>query len=271
MTPAILNYSDYRLFLKDLYQAKKSSRAGYSYRRFAADLGFNPSNYIHLVITGKRNLSPEAVDKIKSKLKWTAQQKKYFINLVLHNQSESAEQKLAYQNELDKILGKKRQVINPDRYAYFSTWYIPVIREILVLKGFTSSLDWIAHKLKPRVDKPLIKEALQILARLKMIVNEGKRWMQSEEHLTTPSEITSELIHNYHREQIKLSLMALELAPQARDISAMTMSLSKPQFEWLKQRLIDFRDEIQQELQSSTEEPTLVGQLNIQLFPVTED
>ena len=271
MTPAILEYSDYRLFLLDLYQERKASRAGYSYRRFAEDLGFDPSNFLHLVVTGKRNLSLAAIDKIKAHIRWTSQQKKYFQYLVLKNQCEDANDSARYHAELEKILGKRRFLLNPDHDAYFSTWYIPVVREILALKDFVPNLDWIAHKLKPRMSKQLVKDALQTLQRLKMIVRDGKSWMQREEHLTTPAEITSDLIHKYHKEMLQLSQQALDLPPEQRDVSAMTMSLSKKQFDWLKQRVVDFRDEIQQELQGMQEANTLVAQLNIQVFPVTED
>lgn len=271
MTPSILEYDDYRAFLKDLYSTRKTSRAGYSYRRFAEDLGFTPSNFIHLIVSGKRNLSQEAVDKIKSHIKWSAQHKKFFQNLVFFNQADTDAERHRHRAELDKILGKKRMLINPDQDAYFSNWYVPVIREILALKGFVSDLGWIAHKLKPRVERSKVQDALRVLARLKMIVKREGGWAQGEEHLTTPSEITSDLVHNYHAEMLKLSSQALDLPSEVRDVSAMTMSLSPAQFTWLKQRVVDFRDEIQQELQGMEGGHTLVAQLNIQLFPVTED
>lgn len=62
---------------------------------------------------------------------------------------------------------------------------------------------------------------------------------------------------------------ALKYPLESRDISAMTMGLSKAQFETIKQRVIDFRNEIQQELQGAPQENEIVAQLNIQLYPVT--
>lgn len=270
MIPSILDFDDYRAFLRDLYAARKRARAGYSYRKFASDLGFSPSNFLHLVVSGKRNLSRDAVETIKKNVKWTAQQRKYFQNLVLLDQEESDAARTGYRAELDKILGRSRKTLNPDHEAYFSKWYVPVIREIVALKDFVPDLGWIAHKLDGRIDRVLAREALQILVRLGMLVKRGKTWVQSDEHLATPSEITSDMIHDYHREMLKLSLSSLDLAPEKRDVSAMTMSLTPVQFEWLKQRVVDFRDELQQELQGmDSGDHTLVAQLNIQLFPVT--
>ena len=190
--------------------------------------------------------------------------------LVLMNQSDNVPEQKRYSDELEKILGRRRFLLSADHESYFSNWYIPVVREILALKGFVPTLDWSVRKLKPRVAKPLVKEALQTLVRLKMIVKKGDAWAQSQEHLTTPTEITSDLVHKYHNEMLQLSQQALTMPAVQRDVSAMTMSLSPKQFDWLKQRVIDFRDEIQQELQGMNEAPTLVAQLNIQVFPVTE-
>lgn len=267
----ITSYNDYRIFLKDFYHTNKKGKKKYSYRQFATDLGFKPTNYIHLVLTGKRNLSLDAINKIKSKLPWTAQQKKFFNFLVLFNQSKTSEESRKYEIELERIVGKKRVVLNPDKYAYFGTWYIPVLKEIMTLKNFVSNLNWISKKLKPKISEEEVKKALGILERLGMVQRMRGKWVQADEHLTTPIEVTSEMVFNYHKEMLRLSLNALDQPADKRDISAMTMSLSKKQFQWLKQRVIDFRDEIQQELQGMKEDATLVGQLNMQLFQTTEE
>jgi len=267
--PEILEYSDYRRFLNDWYGLRKGSRAGYSYRRFAEDLGFMASNYPHLIVAGKRNLSYDGIQKICDVTDWSTKKKRYFETLVLFNQAKEEGEKQRYQKGLEKILGKKRKLLNPDQYAYFSNWYLPILREIIALKSFVPALEWIIHKLWFRIDKSLVKEGLQILARLKMIVCEEKTWRQNEEHLATPPYVTSNLIHHYHAEMLKLSQQALSLPNEERDISALTMGLSRKQFEHVKQRIIEFRDELQQELEDTNEESDMVAQLNVQLFSVT--
>jgi uncharacterized protein (TIGR02147 family) len=103
-----------------------------------------------------------------------------------------------------------------------------------------------------------------------MIRKEKGKWIQNDEDLVTEEEVSSDMIFSFHQEMLKLSTRALEIQPEQRDISAMTMSLSANQFKWLKQRIIDFRYEIQQELQNMKEEPSIVTQVNIQMFPVTK-
>lgn len=266
----VLNYWDYRIFLHDLYAQQREIHKRYSYRQFAKDLGFKASNFLHLVIGRKRNLSDEAISQIQKHIDWTAQEKRYFYNLVHFNQASTEKERLSFKIKLEKIVGDQRGLISEDEHDYFSKWYIPILKEIVGLKGFVSNLNWIAKKIRPHLSEDLIKDGLQKLERLGLLKRQNNRWLQTQEHLATSSEVTSNLIHGYHKQMLELSLNALGFPATKRDISAMTMSLSPEQFNWLKTRVIAFRDEIQQEFQDNTSDATLVAQLNIQLFPVTE-
>ena len=53
----IFEYDDYRIFLKDFFNAKKQEKPSFSQRYFAKKVGFNAHNFCTLVIEGKRNLS----------------------------------------------------------------------------------------------------------------------------------------------------------------------------------------------------------------------
>lgn len=71
-TPNITDYDNFRSYLQDLYKFKKQTISKYSYRRLAEDLGFTPTNFLHLVISEKKNLSEEAIVKICKHIPWTA-------------------------------------------------------------------------------------------------------------------------------------------------------------------------------------------------------
>lgn len=268
---SVFLYQNYREFLKEAYLDEKKKRASYSYRQFASDLGFKPSNFIHLIVSGKRNLSLEAVQVILDHFKWPAREKKYFHFLVLYNQAQNEGEKIEFKDKLEHIRGQKKSLVKPDQETYFSTWYLPVLREIVSLKSFVSNLTWIARKIIGKVGEEKIKDGLKLLERLGMITKKSGKWVQNEDHLSTETEVTSDMIYNYHQEMIRLSLNALHTHQDKRDISAMTMSLSEAQFQNIKQKLIDFRDEIQEYLHQSNDPGTNVAQLNIQLFKVTHD
>lgn len=268
---SILNYSDFRLFLKDYYLEKKKANSPYSYRQFAIDLGFQPSNYLHLVIRGKRNLSLESIEKIKETMEWNARENNYFHALVHYNQLPESPDKKKWGEEIEAILKKQRAKISPDQFDYFTKWHYPVIREIAALPDFVSSLNWISKKLRPRISEEEVKKALMVLERLNLVKREGTKWVQTKKDVATDAEVISDVVYRYHQELLRLSLSALNHPANERDISAMTMSMGREQFDRLKQKIISFRDEVQQELQQKNSHSTLVAQLNIQFFKVTEE
>src|SRR5262249_27226399 len=148
--PSPFNYDDPLLFLKDLYLLRKTKKTRFSFRKFASELGFKASNYLHLVINGKRLLSPEAVQKIVDSLRLKAAERKYLANLVFLSQCRNPKQKEKLIAERETLLKKHRSLIHPEQYAYFSRWYLPVLREIVSLRNFHPNSKWITRKLKLR-------------------------------------------------------------------------------------------------------------------------
>lgn len=269
-SPTPLHYEDYRKFLSDLYLWKKDQTKRYSYRQFAQDLGFSPSNYFHLIINSKRDLTNAAFETIIKNLNLSTPEKNYFKVLVKLNHTTDPTQKKILKIKLSKILGNNRTVLKTDQEQYFGRWYIPILREVLALKNTVSNLGWLAKKLNPAISEKEVLEAIKVLERLGFVKKVGNRWIQKKEHLTTENEITSAMIFNYHKEMLSLSAKTLSHPAPSRDISAMTMSLNTEQFEWLKKRLFEFRHEIQEELDDQANNQTLVAQLNMQLFQVTQ-
>ena len=125
-----LGFENYRDYLRQLYLLNKSNKSPYSYRHFAKDLGFNPSNYFHLVINGTRDLSVKSLETLLSHTEWSSPEKNYFKVLVEFNHSDDAKTQKILQNKLAKILGKNRTLVKSDEEHYFSRWYIPILREL---------------------------------------------------------------------------------------------------------------------------------------------
>ena len=59
--PNIFEYADYREYLKDYYEHSKDTKDNFSYRYFAQKAGFASSNFLYLIIHGKRNLTKDYI------------------------------------------------------------------------------------------------------------------------------------------------------------------------------------------------------------------
>src|SRR5262245_1861459 len=196
----IFDYLDYRAFLKDRFEEAKRSRASISFRRFSEWAGFKSTNFIMLVIQGKRNLSEEASLKTAKALKLNKQETEFFHNLVLFNQAATHAERDHYYRQL--LRSRKYQSLQPiqaHQYEYCSAWYHSAIRELAACKDFNGTPDWIAGRIFPRISRGEVEHSLKLLEKLGFLrkTKEGG-WEQSHALLSTGAEVASVAVFNYH-------------------------------------------------------------------------
>ena len=168
----------------------------------------------------------------------------FFENLVFMNQAGEHEERNHYYQKMISAKGYKIiHKIAQDSYAYFSKWYYPVIREILRFQIDKLTAEKIASLLRPRITVAEARAAVKLLARLDLIRKNGNGiWEQTDQDITTSPEVRSLVVTNFHKEMLQLADAAMDDVPaRDRDISALTLSLSRESFPELKSRIIAFR------------------------------
>ncbi len=269
--PSVFEYSDYRAFLREMFQYKKETTPGYSHRYFARMAGFASPNFLKLVIDGQRSLTSASISQVAKGFKLKKPEREFFENLVYMNQTEDLAEKDHYYRKMIAIRPRDGiKKIDQAQYDYFSRWYLPVIRELAMFGDRSQTVEEIAGRLDPPVRVKDVETALDRLMQLGLIRKDAQgRWEQTDTLLSTGSEVKSVLIANFHREMIRMADTAIERFPAAkRDITALTLSIGKNRLPELKQKIAEFRQEI---LKSFAEDadPDQVIQINIQVFPVT--
>jgi uncharacterized protein (TIGR02147 family) len=270
--PIIFDYLDYRAFLKDLFEYKKQRNYLFSYRVFAGKAGFSSPNFLKLIIDGKRNLSNEGIGKVAKGFEFKKQEREYFENLVYMNQASSHDDKDYYYKKMMTVNGYlKSHRIDKAGYAYFSKWYYPAIREMVVFGDRSITPDKIAQSLNPGITAREAEKALDVLQELGLVIRNKKGlWEQADTVVSTGPEVKSLIITNYHKEMMKLGMEAIERYPSdERDISAVILSVKKEKFKEFKQRIIAFREELLK-IACEEKDPDQVIQINIQAFPLTK-
>src|SRR5262245_51414124 len=91
--PHIFDYLDYRLYLKALLGFKKAENLSFSYRAFSRLAVLKSSNFLKLVIDGKRNLTLQTIHRFAKAFGMSKADADFFENLVLFNQAQSVEEK----------------------------------------------------------------------------------------------------------------------------------------------------------------------------------
>ena len=270
--PNIFDYLDYRIFLKDMFGYKKEKNYHFSYRVFAGKAGFSSPNFLKLVTTGRRNLSNESIGKIAKGFDLKKQEREFFESLVFMNQSSNHDDKNHYLKKMMSINGYlKSHKIDKASYKYFSKWYYPAIREIVLFGKRNYTPEKIAKLLSPDVTTRQVEKALDLLLELGLLrKDKSGRWEQTDSVVSTGPEVSSLIITNYHKEMIKLGMEALERYPSdKRDITSVTLSVKKEKIKEIKQRIIAFRKELLK-LACEDEESDQVIQINFQAFPLTK-
>jgi uncharacterized protein (TIGR02147 family) len=271
--PDLYAFEDYRAYLRAWYKAAKSTRRGFSYRSFSAKAGFRTSNFLLLVMTGRRNLTQQSADRMCRGLGLNKQEQEFFHNLVFMNQAKTTEEKRSY---FERILQSKqyreRKPIEQQHYQYYSQWYHPVVRELVCSSAFDGTPAWLSHRLYPHVTPAQCAKSIELLENLELIARtDTGRWEQSSTILSTGARLTSLIVHNYHKVILDLAKTLMDrLSAKDRDISTMTMGIATGRLPELQAKVEQFRKEVIA-LVSNDDNPCEVAQLSIQLFPLTRN
>ncbi|MCC6278446.1 MAG: TIGR02147 family protein [Oligoflexia bacterium] len=270
----VFDYEDYRSFLKDAYMKLKSAPGGFSFRAFSRAAGFTSPNFIKLVMDGQRNLSQLSIERCAQSLAMTGEETQFFRHLVLFCQATTSGEKQFHAEQL--LRSKSYRNIHPLReqqFNYFRHWYFVAIRELVGLKGFQEDPNWIAKRVQPNIAPADAKKALDELIELGLIGRDPStgKLFQTHQNIATQDEVTSASIAQFHKEMLQKAGESIDrFTRDKREISSVTVGISARTAKTVKEMVQRFRKEVM-EVMAQDPSPTVVYQLNFQLFPLTDD
>jgi len=267
--PSIYDYLDYQAFLRDYIDVRKRDNSWFSYRYFAAKTNMDHSNLIK-VLLGKRHISKENALSIAEFLKLNTKEKDYFTTLVEFNKSRNEAKSKHLLEKLFTIKDVNPKKLDPHQYDYYREWYHTAIYSLLDYYEFRGDYKELAAELNPPITVKEAKESIALLEKLQLIHKEPDgRYVQSQKMITSGQNWLSIAIQNFQEETIKLALRSLtHHSRNIRDISTLTMTLTKSDIEAIKEITEQYRKSIIKVISESGPGDT-VYQLNIQLFPMT--
>jgi len=269
--PNVYDYLDYRRYLKDYYYERKRVHRFFSYRYFASLVNVNSSSILKGAIDGKFNMERELIRKFSKAICQNRREAEYFENLVYFNQAKTIRERNQYFGCLLQFFRSKGHKILVNQYAYFSKWYIPVIRELLSVIDFKDDYKELAKKLRPRITQQQAKGAMGILLKNGFIRKDGRGFYRAfQPYITTCPEIKSTAVSSYQRMMMDLAKEALDRFPaEKREISTLTFSASPEALKEMKNEIKVCKAKLVDIIRRNKNENT-VCQLNIGLFPLTE-
>lgn len=265
----IFDYVDYREYLRDYFEERKSNDRRFSYREFAESIQLDTSN-LHKLLNGKAHLPARCHSYVIAYLRLVGRSAEYFILLVTY----ARERRSSVRNE---ILGKAqalreiacRPIDESHLEQYFGDWWVVAIRSLLDVVDGRAVASEISKRLVPHVNEWDVSRALDALLALGMVrKGSSGRLLSTDAHVTASGEIKTRAVRRYQETILDLASESVRrFEPGERDISTITMSVDADAAARIRDVLKECRRQIQIEVDEA-KHPDRVMQLCMAFFPL---
>jgi len=265
----IFEYGDYREYLRDLFEEKKRKNPVFSHRVLAQKLGLSTSNYVMLIMQGKRNLNADLRYRMSEVFGHTPKEADYFEEMVAFAHAKTdAEKNCHFGRMISMRKALRMKVLDDAHYEYLSTWYNPVVRELVTHPEWNGDFDALAKAVRPPITAAQAKRAVQVLIECKLITMEDGAYVQTSPVVTYDVSTASIAVTNFHREMCKRALEVLDSPDrEKRNMTGCTVHVSEKTFNLIRDELSRCRARIlaMAEMDNAADS---VYHLNLHLFPV---
>lgn len=268
--PDLFEYFEYRLWLRDAYEARKSRNPAFSHRYIAQKAGFGSSGTFARILDGSRNLSMDGAMALSRVFGLNRAEKEYFEHLVLHNQAEGDAERRFFLEKLAMVRKSRVVQLRQNQMALFDDWRRLALREALDLVRHRDDVQALGAMLSPPASAEEVQGSLEVLQELGLArPDEDGIWHKTEAVLTTPDEGVNESVRRFQRTTMDLAKEALDRhPPREREIATLTLAISDAMMERVKDKIRQLRRDIL-EMAREDERPDRVHQVNFQVFPLT--
>jgi uncharacterized protein (TIGR02147 family) len=279
--PVLGAYTDFRVYLRDVYEFKVRTQSSpvrpYSYAHFSAAANIKSPNYLKLIIDGKRNLSPDMARKFARAMGLSKELTEEFEALVQYGQARDPLERNRCLKVLNEWRSHHRRTTTesgPENFQKIPSWVTWALYALADQKNITSDPQQLRDALRGRASLDEIKKGLQSLMDAgELKLGEGGE-LKKGPVMKAPDDIPAAVVRKLQAELIYLGLESLfQDKPDEREIGALTLSLTKKEFEELKFELRHLRKRILKEnlIHREQEKGDRVYQLNIQLYPMSKE
>jgi uncharacterized protein (TIGR02147 family) len=268
---SVYDYTDYREFLKNYYHVQKRKNKAFSYRYFARKANINSSGFYKNVVDGKRSLGRSLILKFAEAMKLRKKETDYFENMVYFNEAKTVDEKRLYFERMMSLRKLDEYVVESSQYEFYSKWYYSAVRELIGIRPFKGDYAELAKALNPAIRSDQAEKAVKMLEKLNFIKkSDDGVYKQTSHVVTTGSEVTSLNVANFQITSMDLAREAIDRhPPEQRDMSTLTLSLSREAFDAMKDEIVAFRKKMLN-LEQKFNLPDRVYQLNMHFFPLSK-
>lgn len=266
----IKEYMDYREYLKDFYDDKKSGNSYFSYRYMGKRVKIDASHLVK-IFQKQRHIGTGSIETLIDFCGLSGTDAEYFVALIHFNKSKSDRDCKTYYEKLHALRGIAARSLEKSQYEYYTKWYYSAILTLLDFYPFAGDYKALAAKLSPPITLSKARKAISLLTELGLIRQTGeKQYVLTDKIVTTGEHCRSIAVRNFQEETIRLATESLSRHPrEKRNISTVTITIAEKNLDEINEIIKNFRNTL---LKYTYDEkhPDTVYQLNVQLFPLTQ-
>lgn len=268
---SLFDYDSYRRFLGDYFQDMKARRRTFSYRSFARKAGFSSCGFCHQVVTGTRNLTDEASDKMIAGLGVSGKKAQYFKAMVRFEQAKrdsDKEKAFAEMNALRKDSAFFR--MNRSHLRYFEHWWYPVLRNLVAFAPWGGDYALLASLVEPPISESQARQGVAVLQELDLVEQDARGDWKLSSTLVSSADIPAIVKTETRKEVFQLGLDSLErFSSHERHATYYTLALRAPTYP----KLVELIEELNSHataLASEDEQVDRIYELAVLLYPLSK-
>ncbi len=276
--PSILNYADYRRFLRDEFQHRKAKNPAYSYSAYSKAIGLSGNSSLIKILNYSRGAGPSVIERMVRYFAFSEKESTYFRKLVeISKTKETSNRYFEVLENLRKLSPRAEfRSLSESEFSLLSDWWNYVIRQMIRLPGFSGSVDEVARRLLFKVRRTDLVGSIRQLANAGLLSRDpdSGHLSASVARVRSSHEVPNAAIARYHHQTLGLAQVALSnVALEDRNFLGYALPVASSKVPELKRRLTELLDQFVDEtvLVGATENTAnVIYQLQMQFFPVTK-
>lgn len=260
----IFEHTHISSFLASELKRRVESNPRYSSNSFARDLKVS-SAYLSLLMQQKRKLSMKTADQMATRLNLSPKEQEFFLLLAQREASPSVELQDYYTKQSQKLLNDIQITdLTLEKFRLLSDWYHSVILESFELSTPPCRAEEISSRFG--VEQKDVEASIKLLEKLGLLKREqGKLKRLSGRYLSTPNDMASSALRQFHTQVLQMAIVALEEQPvESRHISGLTLAIDPEKIPLAKKKIRQFIRTLSAELAGG--EKKEIYQLSVSFF-----
>ena len=261
----VFGFSNYRDYLSFRIESDEEGRG---YQKKLATAAGCQSSYLSQVLSTQANLTLEQAIGLSGFWNFDEDETEFFMKLVQYDRAGTPRLREHVLTKMEELRAKHRTLSNRFQdvtsitdgieLEYYSTWYLPVIHTMVAVPEFRHAKA-IARQLN--LDVAVIENALETLARADLVEKMDYGWTNTARSIHLKSE--SPLNYTYHKNIREIAGRTMQQGNPGENIHYSAIySLSKSDFDRIKQQLVAMLDESRSVIIKSKEETAAIFALD---------